>query len=100
LLAADGSGGGIRERFRFQVHFFPLFIIVAKSEFVLELVEGGSGNVNDRALENRKDAARGIVLNNSCEVSSRSMGNSCRGLQLKWKTTPPEALPVTKEKFK
>jgi hypothetical protein len=43
---------------------------------------------------------RGIVLNNSCEVSSRSMGNSCRGLQLKWKTTPPEALPVTKEKFK
>jgi len=40
LLLAEGDRRRIRERLSVQVHFFPLFIIVAKIEFVLAFVEG------------------------------------------------------------
>jgi hypothetical protein len=40
MLRADGNGRRIRERFGFQIHFFPMFIIIGEIEFLLEFVKG------------------------------------------------------------
>src|SRR5216684_5809050 len=40
LLHSQGDGSGIGEGPGFQVHFFPMLIVVAKFEFGLEFVKG------------------------------------------------------------
>src|SRR5260370_3555570 len=47
MLRADGDGRRIRERFGFQIHFFPMFIIIGEIEFFLEFVEGEEQELAD-----------------------------------------------------
>lgn len=70
LLLAEGDGRGIRERFGFQVHFFPLFIVVAKFEFALEFVEGEEQEFADEGQVGgiaRRDAVLGDGLEEFAE---------------------------------